>query len=149
MSVYPKILRFKQKYSMTIAFRLKKHCQVVDHVLDPDEKVLYAFCGQRNDDNRFLFESCVVALTNKRIIVGEKRIFGYFVINVRTELFNDLKIRAGLLFGHVEIDTVKENIHISNLDKKALDEIETMVNRVIADNKKRNMAKKNSQSNQD
>ena len=106
--------------------------------MDADEKVLYAFCGQRNDDNRFIFESCVVALTNKRIIVGEKRIFGYYVINVKTDLFNDLKIKAGILFGHVEIDTVKENIHISNIDKKSLDEVETMIHRVVNDNKKRN-----------
>ncbi len=137
MSVYPSVLRFKRKYSMTIAFRLRKHSSVVDSILDKDEKVLYTFCGQRNDDNRFLFESCVVALTNKRIIVGEKRIFGYYIINVRTELFNDLKIRAGLIFGHVEIDTVKENIHISNLDKKSLDEIETMVHKIISENKKK------------
>lgn len=137
MSVYPSVIRFKRKYSMTIAFRLKKHAAVVDGILDKDEKVLYAFCGQRNDDNRFFFDSCIVALTNKRIIVGQKRIFGYYIINVRTELFNDLKIRAGLIFGHVEIDTVKENIHISNLDKKSLDEIETMVHRIISDNKKR------------
>lgn len=137
MSVYPRVLRFKRKYPMTIVFRLRKHAAVVDSILDKDEKVLYAFCGQRNDDNRFLFDSCVVALTNKRIIVGEKRILGYYIINVRAELFNDLKIRAGLFFGHVEIDTVKENIHISNLDKKSLDEIETMIHRIINDNKKR------------
>lgn len=137
MSVYPRVLRFKRKYPMTIVFRLRKHAAVVDSILDKDEKILYAFCGQRNDDNRFLFDSCVVALTNKRIIVGEKRIFGYYIINVRAELFNDLKIRAGLFFGHVEIDTVKENIHISNLDKKSLDEIETMIHRIINDNKKR------------
>ena len=137
MVVYPRVLRFKRKYPMTIAFRLKKHAAVIDSILDKDEKVFYAFCGQRNDDNRFLFESCAIAFTNKRIIVGEKRIFGYYIINVRTELFNDLKIRAGMLFGHVEIDTVKENIHISNLDKKSLDEIETIVHRIISDNKKR------------
>lgn len=145
MSVYPKVLRFKRKYPMTIAFRLRKHASVVDGILDKDEKVLYAFCGQRNDDNRFLFESCVVVLTDKRIIVGEKRLLGYYIINIRTELFNDLKIRAGLFFGHVEIDTVKENIHISNLDKNSLDEIETMVHHIVNDNKKRmKLDKKNS-----
>ena len=148
-SVYPKVLRFKKKYSMTIALRLKKHSDVVEKILDRDENVLYAFCGQRNDDNHFLFDSCVVALTNKRIIVGEKRIIGYYVINVKTDLFNDLKIKAGLFFGQVEMDTVKENIHISNLDKKSLDEVETMVQKIISDNKKRakEEEKKNSQSN--
>lgn len=137
MSIYPSVLRFKRKYPMTLAFRLQKHAAVIDKILDRDEKVLYSFCGQRNDDNRLLFESCVVAITNKRIIVGEKRIFGYLVINVRPELFNDLKIRAGLIFGSIEIDTVKENIYISNLDKKSLDEIETMVHKIISDLKKR------------
>ena len=137
MSVYPKVLRFKRKYSMTIAFRLKKHASVVDGILDKDEKVLYAFCGQRNEGNTIIFESCVVVLTNKRIIIGEKRFIGYYILTVSPELFNDLKINSRLIFGQIEIDTVKENIFISNIDKKALDEIETNVHEIMLDNKRR------------
>ena len=136
--IYDLALRFKRKYPSTIAIRLKKHAKVVSSILDKDEKVLYVFCGQRNDSHHLLFDSCVVALTNKRIIIGEKRaLFGYYLITVSPELFNDLKIISGLFWGRIEIDTVKENIFISNIDKKALDEIETNVNNIMYENKKR------------
>ena len=136
--VYELALRFKKKYSNTVAIRLKKHAKVVANILDKDEKVLYVFCGQRNDTHHLLFDSCVVALTNKRIIIGEKRAFwGYYIITVSPELFNDLKIISGLFWGRIEIDTVKENIFISNIDKKGLDEIETNINNIMYENKKR------------
>lgn len=141
--IYKLALRFKRKYPNTIALRLKKHSQVVKNILDKDEKVLYVFCGQRNDVHHLLFDSCVVALTSKRIIIGEKRaFFGYYVITVSPELFNDLKIISGLFWGRIEIDTVKENIFISNIDKKALNEIETNVNNIMYENKRR-MKKQN------
>lgn len=131
-------MRFKRKYPHTIAIRLKKHAKVVQDILDRDEKVLYVFCGQRNDSHHLLFDSCVIALTNKRIIIGEKRaLFGYYIITVSPELFNDLKIVSGLFWGRIEIDTVKEHIFVSNIDKRALDEIETNVNNIMYENKKR------------
>jgi len=142
MSVYSKALKFKKKYPLTIAFRLKKHAKVIEDIIDKDEKVLYAFCGQRNAESHLLFDSCIVTLTNKRIIVGEKRaLFGYYLLTISTELFNDLKINTGILFGRIEIDTVKENLFISDIDKKAMDEIETCVNDIVLKNKK-NMKKK-------
>ena len=83
MSVYPKVLRFKRKYSMTVAFRLKKHAAVVDNIIDKDEKVLYVFCGQKGGSNKEIFSSCVIALTNQRIIIGTKRVlWGYFLTTI-------------------------------------------------------------------
>ena len=138
MSIYGNALKFKKKYPWTIAFRLKKHAKVVANIIDKDETVLYTFCGQRNDTHSMLFDSCVVAVTNKRIIVGEKRaLFGYYLITVGTELFNDLTINTGLIWGRVEIDTVKENLFISNIDKRAMDEIENNVNGIMLKNKRR------------
>ena len=136
--VYKMVSKFKKKYPWTIAIRLRKHAAVVENFLDDDEFVYYTFCGQRNDSHSLLFDSCVVALTNKRIIIGEKRaLFGYYAINISTKLFNDLTINSGIIFGRIEIDTVKENIFISNIDKRALDEIETMIHKVVLENKKR------------
>ncbi len=137
MGVYEKVRRFKQKYPLTFAVRLRKHAMVVDNIIDKDEKVLYAFCGQRNDSQSFLFDSCVVALTNKRIIVGEKRFFGYYLLTISTKLFNDLSLNSRIIWGRVEIDTVKENLFISNIDKRALDEIETKVHEIVLENNKR------------
>ena len=51
--------------------------------------------------------------------------------------FNDLKLYSGLFWGKIEIDTVKEVIFVSNLDKKSLDEIETNVNKIMLENKRK------------
>ena len=130
--VYNLAKRFKRKYSMTIAWNLKKHSKVVESVIDDDEKVLYAFCGQKDDSHQVIFDTCVVAITNKRIIVGQKRIiWGYQITSITPKLFNDLKIYNDLFFGKIEIDTVKEHLFISNLDKNCLDEIETNINNLM------------------
>ncbi len=137
MKIYNMVSKFKKKYPWTIVFRLRKHAQVVENIIDKDEEVYYTFCGQRNDSS-MLFDSCVVALTSKRIIVGEKRLlFGYYLLTINTKLFNDLTINSNLLWGRIEIDTVKENVFISNIDKRAMDEIETMIHEIVLNNKKR------------
>ena len=43
--VYEKIVEFKKKYPMTVAWRLKKHAKIVDMHLNPGEEVLYAFAA--------------------------------------------------------------------------------------------------------
>lgn len=135
-NIYDNVFNFKKKYSMTVAFRLKKHSQVIQNILDSDEKVLYAFCGQKNNDHTVWFSSCVVVLTNKRILIGQKRVlWGYFITSITPEMFNDLKVSASLLWGMISIDTAKEKLYVSNLDKKSLDEIETSVNRIMRENK--------------
>ena len=137
-NIYKMVFNFKKKYSFTVAFRLNKHASVIQNILDDDEQVLYTFCGQKNNDHTVFFSSCVVALTNKRILIGQKRVlWGYFITSITPELFNDLKVSASLLWGMITIDTAKEKVYISNLDKKSLDEIETAVNRIMQDNKKR------------
>ena len=138
MRIYNLVCRFKRKYSMTVAQRLKQHCRVAASVVDRDEEVYYAFCGQKNDSYRVLFDTCVVIVTSKRIIIGQKRLlWGYKIVTVIPELFNDLKLYSGLIWGKVEIDTVKEVIFISNLDKRSLDEIETNVNKIMLENKRK------------
>ena len=73
-SIYNRVLNFKKKYSFTVAFRLKEHAKVIENILDKDEKVLYAFCGQKNNDHMVWFSSCVIVLTNRRILIGTKRV---------------------------------------------------------------------------
>lgn len=132
MRVYNLVCKFKRKYPMTIANFVKRHSTVAASIIDKDEAVLYAFCGQRNDTNGMIFDTCVVVVTDRRLIIGQKRLlWGYQISTVTRDLFNDLKISSGLIWGRVEIDTVKEDIYISNLDKKSLDEIETYINRVM------------------
>ena len=117
-SVYEMIKAFKKKYPETIAWRLKRHSKVIQKHLNPGEKVIYAFVGQHNDS---LFNICstnVFAITNKRMIIGTKRIFfGYFMHSITPDMFNDVRVSADMLYGKVEIDTLKEYIVITNLSK--------------------------------
>ena len=80
----------------------------------------------------------MVALTNERIIIATKRVlWGYFLTSVTPDLFNDLKVQAGMFFGKVIIDTAKELIIISNLSKDSLREVETAVSSYMVKEKKK------------
>ena len=127
-TVYELVLKFKKKYSMSIAWRLRKNAKVVEMHVNPDEKPLYAFVAQKNNNPFDIFSTAVIVLTDKRLLIGRKRVvFGYFLDSVTPELFNDLKVLSGVIWGKIHIDTVKEFITLSNIDKKALPEIETMI----------------------
>ena len=135
---YDFVREFKNKYPWTISFRLKKHCKVIESHLNPDEKVLYAFAAQKNSSHAEIFYTNVVALTNKRLLVATKRVlWGYFLVTVTPDMFNDLTIRKGIIFGSVLIDTVRERIILSNIDPKALPELETVMSEYMMEEKRK------------
>ena len=124
--VYPLVRRFINRYPWTLAFRLRSHCKVLEKHLNPGEEIFYAFAGQKCDSAFSIFNTNVILLTNKRILIGRKRLFfGYFLTSVTPEMFNDFKVSNLIIWGKVYIDTVKEFIIISDLQKKALVEVET------------------------
>lgn len=125
-TIQKKVLEFKKKYPITIAWRLKKNASVIEKHLNPGEEILYVFAGQRKLSRYDIFHTAVVAITNKRIIVGRKRVvFGYFIDSITPDMFNDFNIKVGLIFGRVVIDTIKEKVMISCMSKKAIPEVET------------------------
>ena len=128
MNVYEQAKSFKRKYPGTVAFRIKKHSSVIEKHLNPGEKVLYVFCGQKNMKSYMMINSCVIALTNKRIMIGQKRLlWGYFFTTITPDLYNDLKVTKNLIWSDIEIDTVKENVYLSNIHPDAAVEIETTI----------------------
>lgn len=140
-TVYQKLLAFKKKYPMTIAWRLKSHAKIIEKHLNPGEEVLYAFAAQKNDNPLDIITTYAIALTNKRIMIGSKRVFfGYFFTTITPDLFNDLKVNMGIIWGKIYIDTVKEFVTFSNLDRNALPEIETNISEYMM-NEKRKIAK--------
>lgn len=142
---YEKVKEFKRKYPLTICFRLSKHCKVIEEHLNPGEEVLYAFAGQKNHSPLEIFYTNVVVLTNKRLIIATKRVlWGYFCVTVTPDMFNDLTVRKGLIFGSIIIDTIKENVVLSNIDPRALGELETTFSEYMIAEKKRFL---NSQNN--
>lgn len=135
--VYTYVLEFKKKYPMTVAWRLKQNSKIITKYLNPDEKVTYAFVAQKGINPLDIFSTCVVALTNKRLLIGRDRVVvGYFLDSVTPDLFNDLKVLSGIIWGKIHIDTAKEFITLSNIDKKALPEIETKISSFMMDEKK-------------
>lgn len=135
--VYRQVLEFKRKYSSTIGWRLKKNAAIVEMHMNPDEEALYSFFGQKNDRSFDIFGTAVVTLTNKRILIGRKRvIFGYFLNSITPDLFNDLKIRSGIIWGKVYIETVRELVVLSNVSIDSLREIETNISTYMMEKKK-------------
>lgn len=128
-AVYDNALLFKKKYPHTVTWhRLRKHSDVIERHLNPGEEILYAFAGQKNTNPFDFFSTCVVALTNKRILIGQKRvIIGYTLNSITPDLFNDMQVYRGIHWGKITIDTVKEVIILTNLDKRSLPEIETNI----------------------
>ena len=142
-TIYEQVAMFKHKYPLTVGWRYKKNASVVERHLNPGEEVLYAFIAQKNDSMFDFFGSAVVALTNKRILIGSKRVvMGYFLVSITPDLFNDLKVSTGLVWGKVYIDTVKEFITLSNISKPALIEIETKITDYMIEQKNKLHAEK-------
>lgn len=136
--VYKKALEFKKKHHGGIVWNLKEHCNVVEKHLNPGEEVRFAFAGQKNENFYELFQTCVVVLTNKRILIGQKRVvWGYFLSSITPDLYNDLLVYQGLIWGKIKIDTIKEEVTISNLPKSGLDDIETEISEMMMEEKKK------------
>lgn len=126
--VYRKALRFKRKYPLTIGWRLRLNSEIIERHLNPGEKVLYVFVAQKNDNPFNILGTAVIALTNKRILIGRKRVvIGYFLDSITPDMFNDLKVSGGIIWGKVYIDTIKEFVTLSNISNNALTEIETKI----------------------
>ena len=135
--IYLQAKAFKKKYPMTVAWRLKKNAKVVEKYLRPNEEVLYVFAAQKNNNPFDIFTTAVLTLTTERLIIGRKRVvFGYFFDSITPDLFNDLKVLSGIIWGKIHIDTVKEYITLSNLDKASLPEIEKMISSYMNEQKK-------------
>ena len=137
--VYEKVKEFKKRYPGTVTWwRLKKHSAVVERHLNPGEEVLYAFAGQKNDNPFDLWSTSVIALSNKRILIGRKRmLFGYMFQTITPDMFNDMEVYQGIIWGKLTIDTIKEEIVITDLSKKCLPEIETKISEFMMEEKKK------------
>lgn len=138
MNVYEEAKKFKRKYPMTVAWRIKKHSKVIQKFLNPGEEVLYVFTGQRNFNPFNVVCTYVITLTNKRIILAQKRLlFGFYYTTITPDMFNDLQVKQGLIWGKIYIDTIKEEVVVSNIDKHGLDEIETNISEYMMKEKQK------------
>ncbi len=136
--IYQKAKEFKRLYPATVAFRIRAHAKTAEKFLGSDEEVKYVFVAQKNFKSYDFINTNIIVLTNKRLIVVTKRLlFGYFYKAITPDMFNDLTIRSGILWGKVIIDTIKEKVILSNIDKAALSEIEKNVSSVMMKEKQK------------
>ena len=127
-TVYNKLKEFKSKYPATVAWRMAKHAKVVEKYLNPGEEVRYAFPAQKGNSSIDIFSTFIVVLTNKRILLAQKRLlWGYTYLAITPDMFNDLTVSSGIIWGKLYIDTVKETVMLSNISKTAMDDIETEI----------------------
>ncbi len=137
-NIYEKIMAYSKKYPTTVAWRKKAHASIIEKHLNPGEKVLYALACQKNFSSIKFFNTYAVALTNKRILLAQKRIFfGYTLLAITPDMFNDLTIKTGVFWGKAYIDTVKEVVVLSNLAKDSVPEIETAITQYMMEEKKK------------
>ena len=138
MTCYELAKKFKNQFPSTIAWRIFQNSKVIDEHVNPDEEVTYALVGQKNESPFDIFQTCAVAITNKRMLIGQKRVlFGYALNSITPDLYNDMQIYQGLIWGKIVIDTIKEKIIISNLSKDSLVELETVISSFMMDEKKK------------
>lgn len=138
MSVYEQLKEFKTKYPLTVSWRLKQHAKIIEKHLNPGEEVQYAFAAQKNDNPLDIITTYAIVLTNKRILLGQKRLlFGYFFTAITPDMFNDLTVKMGIIWGKVTIDTIKEEVVLSNIQSGALDEIETNITEYMMEEKQK------------
>lgn len=136
-NLYSQVREFKKRYPLSMGWRTAEHCKVIEQHLNDDEEVVYAFTAQKNDNPFDVTSSCVIALTTKRMLIGQKRVmFGYFFNSITPDLYNDLEIKTGIIWGKLYIDTVKEVVVLSNISKRALIEIETQISQFMIEQKK-------------
>jgi hypothetical protein len=137
--IYKEASEYLKRYPMTLAWRIRQHSKVISKHLNKDEDVYYVFPAQKNPDSLNIFSTCLIALTNKRILLAQKRVlWGYNMTSITPDMFNDFELSKGLIFGKLDIDTVKEVIRLSNIDSKALVEIETNLSEYILEIKPKN-----------
>ena len=140
--VYEQIKNFKKNFRTTVAWRIKRHSDIIEKHLNPGEVVTFAFAAQGDSSSLEIFNTYAVVLTNKRILLAQKRVvFGYTFLAITPDMFNDLTVYSGLIWGKVYIDTVKETVILSNISKDALDEIETQITEYMMSEKKKYLQK--------
>lgn len=138
MNAYDELKKFKKKYPLSVAWRIKNHAKVIETHLNPGEKIKYAFAAQKTKGFLQMFFTSAVVITNKRLLLATDRVlFGYFLTSITPDMYNDLKVKSGLIWGNVEIDTIKELVELSHISLKALNEIETEITEFMMKERKK------------
>lgn len=113
-----------------------KHFTLVEKALQPDEDVKMVFEGLHNYQSATKHDSnFAYAVTDRRIIMAQKKLIGETVQSVALDYVNDITFSSGLAFGIVTVDTAKEKFNIA-LDKTQAKNISDRLHSLLLDLKK-------------
>ena len=70
--VYSKLKEFKKRYPLTVGWRLKSHCKVIEKHLNPGEIVNYVFVAQKNDTLLDFISTYVVVLIEEYYLLKKE-----------------------------------------------------------------------------
>ena len=113
-----------------------QHFQLIVDSLMPGECVFFPFIGLHNyvsatkHDNNFAY-----AVTNKRILMAQKKMIGQTIQTVSWENVNDITFNSGVVFGVITIDTIKETFNVA-IDKISAQKICNRVHEAFEDIRK-------------
>lgn len=115
-----------------------KHFTLLADNLSAGEYAIFCFVGLHNyisaskHDGNFAY-----AITNKRILMAQQKLFGNNVQSIMVNQINDVTKKTGMLMGTLTIDTLKETFNVG-VDKQTVDRISSSLNEIIYDLKKHN-----------
>ena len=110
-----------------------KHFQIVENQLKDDEEVIVCFIGLKNFTSITNHEeNWAYAITNKRIIIGQKGLIGEKVDVISLRDLNEISFKKGVVFGVLTIDTIKEEFNVG-LDKNSAASIHELVTNALMD----------------
>ena len=89
-----------------------KHFGLIAAELQPDEDVRMAFIGLHNQDGMKNDGNFAYAVTNKRILLGQKKLTGQDLATVMLPQITDVSTSTGMLLGTVTIHFVGGIINI-------------------------------------
>lgn len=97
-----------------------KHFGIIEKNLLKDEEPLMTFIGIHNYDSPGENNGyCAYALTNKRIVMGMKKMLSEGFQSIRIDSINDITFVSKLIYGVLTIDTRGEEFNVG-LDKKSV-----------------------------
>lgn len=108
-----------------------QHFQLLINNLMDGETILFPFIGLHNyssvskHDGNFAY-----AVTNKRIIMGQKKVFGENFQSINWNNVNDITFTSGMAMGVITIDTIKEKFNVA-LDKISAQRVNRRIHEVF------------------
>ncbi len=116
------------------------HFDIVAKNLKQDEDVLMAFIGLHNYQSATKHDNnCAYVITNKRIMIAQKKIIGEFFQIVSLENLNDVTLNSGMIFGVIVFDTIKERFNVA-VAKDIANNITQKLHDVLFTSKSANLA---------